>query len=275
MLGFPVKQSYSPRLHGRWLEALNIDGILVPFEVSPEDLSLVLPTFPRLGLVGACVTIPHKEATLTLMHNVDDAARAIGAVNVISINDNGELIGRNTDGYGFIESLRQSLPDWKADHGPALVLGAGGAARAVVYGLASAGVPEIRVINRTRKRAERLAKELSTSIGCRMSICDWDEMENHLSDVAVLVNTTSLGMVGMPPLRLSLNHLPVTAVVVDIVYVPLMTPLLEGARQRGNHIVDGLGMLIHQARPAFREWFGVDPEVTETLRSLLIADLRV
>ena len=266
VMGWPVEHSLSPRLHGYWLEQHGIDGAYVPLAVAPADLPTALTALPALGFRGVNLTLPHKEQALDLCQEVDDLARRIGAVNTIVVRD-GRLFGSNSDAFGFLENLKDGAPDWRAEAAPAVVLGAGGASRAVVVALADAGVPEVRLVNRTRERAEALA----TALGGALSVYDWDRREAALAEAGLLVNTTTLGMAGQPPLDLDLGALPVEAVVTDIVYTPLMTPLLQAARTRGNPLVDGLGMLLHQARPGFEAWFGVRPEVTPGLRDFVLS----
>jgi shikimate dehydrogenase len=266
VMGWPVEHSLSPRLHGYWLEQHGIDGAYVPLAVAPADLPTALTALPALGFRGVNLTLPHKEQALDLCQEVDDLARRIGAVNTIVVRD-GRLFGSNSDAFGFLENLKDGAPDWRAEAAPAVVLGAGGASRAVVAALADAGAPEVRLVNRTRERAEALA----TALGGALSVYDWDRREAALAEAGLLVNTTTLGMAGQPPLDLDLGALPAEAVVTDIVYTPLMTPLLQAARTRGNPLVDGLGMLLHQARPGFEAWFGVRPEVTPGLRDFVLS----
>jgi shikimate dehydrogenase len=263
VIGAPVGHSRSPRLHGTWLRDYGIAGHYVPLHVEAGDLERVLRVMPRMGFVGANVTIPHKEAALALADEVTDMAARIGAVNTLTFKD-GRILADNTDGYGFMANLRQGAPDWRADAGPALVLGAGGAARAVIVALQDAGVPEIRLTNRTRARAEELAAEF----GC--AVQDWEKRAEGLGDLGLLVNTTALGMEGQAPLEMPLDGLPAGALVTDIVYTPLDTPLLCDARARGLQAVDGLGMLLHQAVPGFERWFGRRPEVTDSLRAAVL-----
>jgi shikimate dehydrogenase len=268
IIGWPVAHSRSPRLHGYWLRCYGIDGAYVPLPVRPERFVEALPALPLLGFAGANVTVPHKEAALAAVDRVSPEARRIGAVNTIVIAADGTLEGRNTDGFGFSENLRTALPGWSAAAGPAVLLGAGGAARAVAVALLDAGAPEVRLANRTADRAERLAAD----IGGPIRVVGWDDRAAALADAALLVNTTTLGMTGQPPLDLPLGRLPPSAVVNDVVYAPLETALLASAHRRGNPVVDGLGMLLHQARPAFAAWFGVEPEVTPELRRFVLQD---
>ena len=272
IMGWPVGHSRSPALHNFWLEEQGIDGVYVPLAVRPEALETALRGLPALGFRGCNLTIPHKQAALAIVDRVEPTARRIGAINTIIVGEDGGLEGRNTDVYGFREHLRESAPGWKAEMGAAVVLGAGGAARAVVAALAGAGVSEIRLVNRTRGRAEALAGELQEG-SVRISVLDWDSRSRALRDAGTLVNTTSLGMDGQPALDLDLAGLPLTAVVVDIVYVPLETGLLAAARARGHTVVDGLGMLLHQGRPGFEAWFGAPVRVTPALRAAMLATL--
>ncbi|WP_207485380.1 shikimate dehydrogenase [Arenibaculum pallidiluteum] len=266
VMGWPVGHSRSPRLHGFWLREYGIDGAYVPLAVPPDRIEQAVRALPALGLRGANVTIPHKEAVVAALDRVEPAARRIGAVNTIVVLPDGTLEGRNTDGFGFIENLRAGAPGWRAVAGPAVVLGAGGAARAILVALADAGAPEIRLLNRTADRADRLADEL----GGPVRVLPWEARPAALDGAALVVNTTSQGMAGHPPLDIGLGALPPDAVVTDIVYTPLETPLLAAARARGNPVVDGLGMLLHQARPGFEAWFGRRPEVTPALRAFVL-----
>jgi shikimate dehydrogenase len=269
VMGWPVKHSRSPRLHGFWLDKYRIDGAYVPLAVAPDDLAGALRALRSLGFAGVNLTVPHKEAALASVDHLDPVARRIGAVNTIIVRSDGKLEGSNTDAFGFLENLRAAIPAWKAESAPAAVLGAGGAARAIVAALLDAGVPELRIVNRTRARAERLAEEFRATT----AVAAWGDWHSALADAGLLVNTTALGMSGQPPLDIDLAKLPGEAIVNDIVYVPLETPLLAAARRRGNRVVDGLGMLLHQARPGFRAWFGVDPAVTPELRAHVMAGL--
>jgi shikimate dehydrogenase len=269
IMGWPVAHSLSPRLHGHWLRRHGIDGAYVPLPVLPERLEQALRALPALGFAGVNLTIPHKEAAVSLVDRLGPAAARIGAVNTVVVEPDGTLSGDNTDGFGFIASLSASRVGWQATAGPAVVLGAGGAARAVAAALLDAGAPEVRLLNRTPDRARALACEL----GGPIHAVAWAERAEALADAALLVNTTSLGMRGQPPLVLALDALPRTALVTDVVYTPLITALLAEARARGNPVVDGLGMLLHQARPGFRAWFGVEPVVDDDLRAAVLAGL--
>ena len=261
VIGWPVAHSLSPKLQKFWLKELGIDGAYIPLAVNPENLSLALWALPALGFKGVNITVPHKEQALALVDKTDSFARRIGAVNTISVDEKGRLIGSNTDAYGFIKNLKGEARHWKPSR-PALVLGAGGAARAVCVALLNAGAREVRICNRTRSRAESMADE----IGGPLVAIEWGERAEAVEGAGLLVNTTNLGMIGAPKLSMPLTKLPRSAIVTDIVYTPLMTPLLVSARERGNRIVDGLGMLLHQAQPGFTAWFGREPKVTDALR---------
>jgi shikimate dehydrogenase len=264
VLGWPVSHSRSPRLHGHWLATLGIDGAYVPLPVHPDRFATAVRALADFGFRGANVTIPHKQAAFDICDVVSTGARRAGAVNTLVFRD-GRIEGSNTDGYGFLESVRADAPGWAPGDGPAVLLGAGGAARAVAAALLDAGCPRVTLVNRSRARAETLARDL----GGPIVVAD----APPLADAALLVNTTSLGMQGQPPLELDLAPLPPAAVVADIVYVPLETPLLAAARARGLRAVDGLGMLLHQARPGFEAWFGVAPTVDAALRAVVAADI--
>ncbi|WP_339108613.1 shikimate dehydrogenase [Thioclava sp. GXIMD4216] len=262
VIGHPVSHSRSPALHGFWLRSYGLSGYYVPMDVAPADLEAVLRGLHKAGFVGVNITIPHKEAALALADEVSDRAKLIGSANTLVLAEDGSIFADNTDGYGFIANLRQSAPDWEPSAGPAAVLGAGGAARAIIVSLLEAGVPEIRLCNRTKARAEALAE----SFGPKVRVYDWEEAAAIFDGVATAVNTTSLGMEGQPPFDISLDLLPETALATDIVYIPLLTAFLQKAQAQGCRIVDGLGMLLHQGRPGFERWFGQSPEVTEALR---------
>ena len=267
VIGWPVAHSRSPRLHGHWLSRYGIEGYYIPVPVRPEDLAEVLRAMPRMGFVGANVTIPHKESVLALADVVTDRAALIGAANTLIFRPDGKIHADNTDGYGFVANIRQHAPDWDAGHGPAAVIGAGGAARAVVASLLECGASELRITNRTRIRAEQIRAEF----GARVVVYDWAQAGNMLEGAATVVNATSLGMEGRPALRIPLDALSPDALVTDLVYTPLITPLLDEARARGCRIVDGLGMLLHQAAPGFERWFGRRPEVDDALRAAVLA----
>jgi shikimate dehydrogenase len=262
-----VDHSRSPRLHGYWLKEFGIDGAYIPFATHPGRLEQAIRAQPALGFRGGNITLPHKERALTLVDEATPLARRVGAVNTLVVGDDGSILGDNTDGFGFIANLKQAQPSWRAKRGAAVVLGAGGAARAIVAALLDEGAPEIRLVNRTTRRAE----EIAAAVGGPVQVLPWDARADALKDAALLVNSTNLGQAGQGALDLDLRSLPAEAVVCDIVYVPLMTALLQSAQQRGNRIVDGIGMLLHQARPGFKAWFGPDPEVTPELRAFVLA----
>jgi shikimate dehydrogenase len=277
VFGYPVDHSRSPRLHGFWLAQYGIDGAYIPFATHPRDLPRAIRALPSLGFRGGNVTLPHKEPALGLVDEVSRVAQRIGAVNTLVVREDGSILGDNTDGFGFLAHLQASQPHWQPDAGPAVVLGSGGAARAIVVALLESGVPRIVLANRTQRRAEELAEALAGALGSelgdRIGVVAWHHREAALEGAGLLVNTTQLGQAGQPPLDLVLDALPVSAVVYDIVYVPLETALLAGARTRGNSVVDGLGMLLHQARPGFAAWFGTEPQVTAELRDFVLKDI--
>ncbi|MBL3550993.1 shikimate dehydrogenase [Rhodovulum sulfidophilum] len=266
VIGSPIAHSKSPLLHRHWLERYGLRGFYVPMDVAHADLKQVLEALPRMGFVGVNVTIPHKETILSLADSVSDRAALIGSANTLIFRADGKVYADNTDGIGFIENLRQGAPGWDPTSGPAAVLGAGGAARAVVAALSEQGVREIRVSNRTRSRAEALRAEF----GPKIVIHDWVQAGAMIDGAATVVNTTSLGMVGKAEFKVPLDALSPDAVVSDLVYVPLETPFLREARARGCVAVDGLGMLLHQAAPGFERWFGRRPEVDEAARAVLL-----
>lgn len=272
VMGWPVGHSRSPRLHGHWLAQYGVDGAYVPMAVSPDRIGEALRALSALGFAGCNVTLPHKEAAFAAMDELDETARRMGAVNTVVVLPDGRLRGGNTDGFGFMENLRHGAPEWRADAGPAVVVGAGGAARAIIVALLDAGAPEVRLTNRTIERAEALKAELgAVGLGVRVKVAAWVSRETLMAEANLLVNTTTQGMTGQPALDLALDALPAMALVTDAVYTPLETPLLTAARALGNRTVDGLGMLLHQARPGFKAWFGVEPEVTVELRAAVLA----
>ena len=267
VIGHPIAHSKSPKLHGHWLRTYCLPGHYIPIDVAPENLETVLKTMPQMGFVGANVTIPHKERIMEIADQVTDRATLIGAANTLIFLEDGKILADNTDGYGFIQNLRQGAPEWDPAAGPAVVLGAGGAARAVIASLLDVGVPEILLSNRTRVRAEQLRDDF----GARVKVVEWVQAGNVIEDGATVVNTTSLGMAGKPELRVPLDGLNKDAVVTDLVYTPLITSFLETAQAKGCTTVDGLGMLLHQAVPGFERWFGPRPEVTDELRAVMLA----
>lgn len=267
VIGWPIAHSRSPRLHGFWLRQHDIDGAYLPLAIAPEKLESAVLGLRDAGFRGLNVTIPHKEAVMALCDRVDETAQRIGAVNTLVFE--GEMIlGSNTDAFGFIENLKAGAAGHDLTAAPGLLLGAGGAARAVAVALLDAGLPELLICNRSPERAEALA----AALGTKAKALPWSARAEALSDLGLLVNSTSLGMSGHPPLDLSLDLLPASALVTDLVYTPLETPLLAAAKTRGCAVVDGLGMLLHQARPGFRAWFGVDPEVTPDLRAFVLGE---
>jgi len=265
--GHPVAHSRSPLIHNYWLRELGLAGNYEKIDVSPEAFPTFLRDFRRMGFVGGNVTLPHKEAAFTLVSEKDEAARLIGAVNTLWV-ENGKVRGANTDAPGFLANLDDRVPQWRRAQ-TATVLGAGGAARAILYALKATGIEDIRIVNRTLARAVDLAKRFAPGPTAH----GWDELPSLLEETDLLVNTTSLGMEGEGGSEFDLKAMPAHAVVTDIVYVPLETPLLRRARTRGLATVDGLGMLLHQAVPGFARWFGKRPQVTEELRQRVIADL--
>jgi len=266
VLGHPIGHSKSPRLHSHWLKTLGLPGHYIPMDVAPQDLPDAFSMLPKLGFRGVNVTVPHKEAALALAEVLTDRARAVGAVNTVTFSDQG-VEGDNTDGIGFIENLRQYNPNWTGASGPAAVLGAGGASRAVIVALLEAGAPEIRLANRTQARADALAE----LFGDRVIVVPWAEAPAMFADVSTAVNTTSLGMSGQPAFDIPLDDLPATALATDLVYTPLQTPFLIAARARGCETADGLGMLLHQGVPGFSRWFGQTPVVTDELRAAVLS----
>ena len=267
LLGWSVAHSRSPVIHNHWLAQYGIPGRYVLFPVPPEKLEAAVRGLAPLGLRGCNVTTPHKQAIFPLLDRVDDLARRIGAVNTVVVEQDGTLTGFNNDGNGFIQSLRDADPQWRPDTGPVTVLGAGGAARAVVASLAAQGAREIRVTNRTRDKAQ----EIADAVGPVVKVVPWEQREEALDGIALLANATSLGMAGKPPLDIALDRLPPKALVGDLIYIPPETPLLGAARARGNVTVNGLGLLLNQARPAFQAWFGVMPDITPALRQAIAA----
>ncbi|MGV6810814.1 MAG: shikimate dehydrogenase [Brevirhabdus sp.] len=266
VIGHPIAHSKSPLLHGHWLRQHGLAGHYIPMDVATDDLEQTLRLLPKIGFRGLNVTIPHKERALQIADLVTDRAALIGAANTLIFRDDGRIHADNTDGYGFIENLKQGAPDWNPKAGPAVVLGAGGAARAVLSSLMEAGVTSIILTNRTRARADKLRSDF----GARIQVREWAQAGNLLEEAATVVNTTSLGMKGQPELRVPLDGLNSSAVVTDLVYTPLETHLLRTARQAGCRVVDGLGMLLHQAAPGFERWFGIRPEVDEAARRAVL-----
>jgi shikimate dehydrogenase len=269
VMGWPVAHSRSPAIHNYWIRHYGLNGSYVLLPVQPERITDAVRGLRALGFAGCNITIPHKVAAMPLVDRIDPLAARIGAINTVVVEKDGTLAGYNTDAYGYIQSLLDAQPAWRADAGPVTVLGAGGAARAILVALAERGAKDIRLCNRSLDKAQALAAEF----GAPIRAVPWEQREQALQDAALLVNTTSLGMKGQDALDIGLERLPRHALVSDIVYVPLETPLLAAARARGHIAVDGLGMLLNQARPAFQHWFGLMPELTPELRRLVEATL--
>ena len=269
VIGWPVEHSRSPLIHTYWLRQYRIDGAYEKMAVPPETLARFLGSLAAQGYAGANVTLPHKEEALRLAAVADEAARAIGAANTLWLDQAGRLCASNSDAYGFVTNLNQQAPGWNETPRPVMVLGAGGAARAILHGLLAEGATSILIANRTRDRAKVLAQ----TFGPAVTVVGWEDRDRALEGCGLLVNATSLGMTGKEALDVDLAALPQDAVVADIVYSPLPTPLLRAARARGNRAIDGLGMLLHQAVPGFERWFGVRPEVTQALRARVAASL--
>jgi shikimate dehydrogenase len=267
VIGSPIAHSRSPTLHGYWLQRYKIRGFYIPMDVAQAELREVLSALPKMGFVGLNVTIPHKETVLGLADIVTDRAALIGAANTLIFRKDGKVFADNTDGSGFIANLRQEAPGWMPAGGPAVVFGAGGAARAVVAALLEVGVPEIRITNRTRARAEAIRSDF----GAKVHVHDWVQAGNLLDDAVTVVNTTALGMTGKPDFRVPLDALNPRALVTDLVYTPLRTTFLDEAAAIGCTVVDGLGMLLHQAAPGFERWFGTRPEVDAATRAAVLA----
>lgn len=267
VIGNPISHSRSPLIHGHWLKKYGIKGFYVPMHVEHDDLETVLRSLPKLGFRGINVTIPHKVSVLGIADIVTDRATLIGAANTLTFTAEGKIHADNTDGYGFIASLKQGAPSWDPKSGPALVFGAGGASRAVICSLLDAGVPEIILTNRTRHNADMLKSEF----GARVRVVEWVQAGNVVEDAGTIVNTTSLGMSGKTEFRVPLDGLRSDTVVTDIVYEPLETTLLKTAKEAGCVTVDGLGMLLHQAAPGFERWFGKMPEVDDETRRIALS----
>ena len=266
VIGHPIAHSKSPNVHGYWLRKYGLKGHYIPMDIEPDKLSDLLPRLADLGFVGANVTIPHKEKVMEIADLITDRATLIGAANTLIFRKDGRIHADNTDGYGFIENIRQAIPDWNPKSGPAVVFGAGGASRAVLASLLDVGVPKIMLTNRTRIRAEKLKEDF----GNRIQVVEWVQAGNVLEYADLVVNTTSLGMTGKPEMRVPLDGLRPGAIVNDLVYSPLRTRLLATAEEQGCRVVDGLGMLLHQAVPGFERWFGKRPVVDENLRAAVL-----
>ena len=266
VLGYPIHHSKSPKMHGFWLEQVAVPGHYIPLEIHPDNFESALKNMPKLGFRGANVTIPYKERALEIADFVSERAERIGAANTFYFDSDGKIHADNTDGYGFITNLKNGASHWTAKSGPAFVLGAGGAARAILDALITEDTPKIYRTNRTKERALKLAQEFGDCV----KVIDWDDKNTILPDITTLINTTSLGMNGNDDLGLNFSLLTDAMTVTDIVYTPLETELLKHAKQQGCTCVDGLGMLIYQGIPGFENWFGATPVVTDELRELLL-----
>ncbi len=278
IMGWPVGHSRSPSIHNHWIKKHALNGAYVYLPVNPanpDDLKAALKGLSVMGFAGCNLTLPHKVMALPMVDRLDATAKLMGAINTIVVEADGSLSGYNNDGYGYIQSLLVAKPDWQADAGPALIMGAGGAARAVLVSLAEKGVNDIRICNRTESHAHDLVAafkdDFAQNLGTKLTAVPWAQRHQAVADVALLVNTTSQGMGSNPPLDISLDLLSKTALVSDVVYIPMETPLLKAAKARGNPTAGGLNMLLHQARPAFQKWFGVLPEVTAELVKIVEA----
>ena len=267
VMGWPVAHTRSPAIHNHWIARHGLKGAYVQLPVHPDRLEAALRGLPALGFAGCNVTVPHKVSAMHFMDELHPTAQRVAAINTIVVQPDGSLLGMNNDGAGYVQSLRDPDPTWRGDAGPALVLGAGGAARAIVVALLDEGVPELRITNRTLERAQALAE----AFGDRVKVVPWAERNEAMAGISLLVNTTTQGMHGQPPLDVVLDALPAAAMVSDAIYIPMETPLLAQARLRGHRTVNGLGMLLNQARPAFKAWFGVMPEITPELRAAILA----
>ena len=272
VIGHPVAHSRSPLIHGYWLKTHGIAGSYERIEVAPDELPNFIARVRDGEFIGGNVTVPHKQAALTLIDEADAAARAIGAVNTIVRRD-GRLLGANTDWYGFLANLDDRAPGWDKNPGPAVVIGAGGSARGIVFALSQRGFSPIRILNRTVARAGDMVTSLAESVGAKLEAHSLDTFETIAPETRFVVNTTTIGMHGSRFDDLALAKLPKTALIADIVYTPLKTPLLADAEALGLKSVDGLGMLLHQAVPGFAQWWGVRPEVTADLRRLVEKDM--
>lgn len=268
VMGWPVMHSRSPMLHNYWLRQYALAGTYLPLAIAPDGLGAALRALHPLGFAGCNLTLPHKQKAMTMVDEVDTVAKRIGAISCVTVRPDGSLAGSNNDCFGFIHNLKQEQPGWRADAGPVVVLGAGGGARAVCYALMQEGAKEIRLVNRSLARAQGLADEFGVA-GVSLQALPWEQRHDALEGAALAVNTTSQGMAGQSALDIRLDALPKTALAADIIYVPLETPFLAAARQRGNPTVNGLGMLLHQARPAWKLWFGLEPAVTVELREMI------
>src|SRR5262245_37440536 len=265
VMGWPVMHSRSPLLHNYWFQQHQLAGAYVPLAIPPTGLKQALRALYLLGFAGCNLTIPHKQEAMNCVDEVDAVSKSIGAISCVVVRPDGSLAGTNNDCYGFIQSIKEEQPHWRADAGPSVVIGAGGGARAVCYGLAEEGAKEIRLLNRTFERAKKITEDF----GGPIKALPWEQRDEVLEGAAIVINTTSQGMLGQSALEIKLDKLPDRALAVDIIYIPLETPFIRTARQRGNPTMNGLGMLLHQARPAWRAWFGIEPAVTAELRAIM------
>lgn len=270
VMGWPVMHSRSPLLHNYWFQQHHLAGTYVPLAIPPAGLEAALRAMHPLGFAGCNLTLPHKQEAMKWVDEADAVAKSIGAISCVVVRPGGSLAGTNNDCYGFIQSIREEQPAWRADAGPSVVIGAGGGARAVCYALAEAGAKEIRLVNRTFERSRKIAKDF----GGPIKALSWELRHEVLDGATIVVNTTSQGMLGQSPLDLKLDKLPARALAMDIIYIPLETPFLRAARERGNPTMNGLGMLLHQGRPAWRAWFSIDPAVTAELRVTMEKSIR-
>jgi shikimate dehydrogenase len=267
VMGWPIAQSRSPVLHNYWIKKYNLNGRYVPLAVRPERLADAIRGLPALGFRGCNLTMPHKQLAITMVDKLTDTAKRIGAVNCIVVGDDGKMLGTNNDGNGYVLSVQEVAPQWKPSDGLIVILGAGGAARAIIVAMLERGAKEILVINRTFEKAEALAKDLGTVVKPIV----WAKRNDAIADVTLLINATNQGMADKPALDISLDKLPKQTLVSDLIYVPPETSFLRAAKARGNVTINGLGMLLHQARPAFQAWFGIWPEITPDLRATIMA----
>lgn len=265
VMGWPVMHSRSPMMHNYWMEQQGLAGTYVPLAIRPGTLDAALRAMHPLGFSGCNLTIPHKLDAMSIVDEVDDVAKKIGAISCVVVREDGSLFGTNNDWLGFTGNLKQSFPGWRGDAGPVAVIGAGGGGRAVCYALLQLGVPEIRLVNRTPEEPHAIVRDFGGPIGTFA----WAARHDILDGVTMAVNVTSQGMDGQPALDIDLDKLPAAALAADIIYTPLETPFLAAARERGNATLNGLGMLLHQGLPAWRMWFGIEPTVTDELRRLM------
>ncbi len=265
VMGWPVMHSRSPMMHNYWMEQQVLAGTYVFLEIKPGELEPALRALHPLGFAGCNLTIPHKLDAMTIVDEVDDTAKKIGAISCVVVREDGSLFGTNNDWLGFLGNIKQQQPEWRADSGPCTVIGAGGGGRAVVYALLNEGAQEVRLVNRTTEKAQIIADEF----GGPITVYPWEERHDLLEGTLTVVNVTNQGMVGEAPLDINLDQLPTTAIAADIIYTPLESPFLAAARERGNQAIGGLGMLIHQGPAAWTRWFGVEPTVTDELREMM------